>query len=98
MTFKAGNLVQWNAVNVPPRKNLPQWWGYFTTDTIATVEADDYFNLNANPPTVIGRNTTWNIGDQIYAQLMQVSQAQDAASASAISNFAGALAGMAKAA
>ena len=66
MAFKAGNLVQWNAVNTPPRRNLPQWWGYYTTDTIATVEAADYFNLNANPPTVIGRNTTWNIGDQIY--------------------------------
>lgn len=66
MAFKAGNLAQWNAVNTPPRRNLPQWWGYYTTDTIATVEAADYFNLNTNPPTVIGRNTTWNIGDQIY--------------------------------
>ena len=44
-----------------------------------------------------GVNET-NIGDQIYAQLMQVSMAQDQATSSAISNFAGALAGMAKAA
>ena len=64
MTFNAENLVQWSASPTPPRRNLPQWWGYYTTDAIATVEAADYFNLNSS--LVIGRNTTWYIGDQLY--------------------------------
>ena len=64
MTFKAGNLVQWNVSPTPPQRGLPQWWGYFTTDNIATVEAADYFNLHSG--MVIGRNTTWYIGDQLY--------------------------------
>jgi hypothetical protein len=64
MSFKPGNLVQWNVTPTPPKRGLPQWWGYFTTDTIATVQAADYFNLNYG--LVIGRNTTWYVGDQIY--------------------------------
>lgn len=64
MTFIAGNLTQWNAAPTVPTPNLPQWWGYYTTDAIATVQAASYFNLNFG--MVIGRNTTWRVGDQLY--------------------------------
>jgi hypothetical protein len=64
MSFNPGNLVQWNVSPIPPNYGLPQWWGYLTTDTIATVSAADYFDLN--PGNAIGRNTTWFIGDLLY--------------------------------
>lgn len=64
MSFNPGNLVQWNVSPQPPHFGLPQWWGYLTTDTIATVSAADYFDLNPGNP--IGRNTTWFIGDLLY--------------------------------
>lgn len=65
MTFKAGKLYQSNAAPQPPVRGLPQTWGYYAgTDNIATVEAADYFNLQANQ--IIGRNTTWFVGDLIF--------------------------------
>jgi hypothetical protein len=64
MTFKAGNLTQWSVSPTPPKQGLPQWWGYFTTDAMATVSANDYFNLGIGQ--VIGRNTTFYVGDLLY--------------------------------
>lgn len=64
MSFNPGNLTQWSVSPTPPNYGLPQWWGYLTADTIATVSAADYFDLN--PGNVIGRNTTWFIGDLLY--------------------------------
>lgn len=64
MAFTPGTLVQWSSSPVPPNPGLPQSWGYLTADTIATVQAADYFNLNIG--LVIGRNSTWYVGDQVY--------------------------------
>lgn len=64
MSFNPGNLVQWNVSPFPPQRGLPQWWGYWTTDTLATVEAASYFNLNQG--LVIGDNSTWYVGDLLY--------------------------------
>jgi hypothetical protein len=65
MAFNANHLVRWSANPVPPKLGLPQWWGYSTTvDTIATVSAASYFNLNYG--LVIGGNSTWYVGDLVY--------------------------------
>lgn len=63
MAFIAGNLVQQSVTPVPARPGLPQLWGYVTTDNIATVSAAYYFNLGEG--LIIGRNTTFYVGDQI---------------------------------
>lgn len=64
MAFTPGTLVQQSLPPSPPQYGLPQIWGYYTaSDNQATVSAADYFNLN--PGLIIGRNSTFFIGDVI---------------------------------
>ena len=62
--FEAGNISRWSAGSIPVVRGLPQWWGYLTDDTIATVEAADYFNLGNS--LTIGGNSTFFVGDLLY--------------------------------
>lgn len=64
MAFQPSNLVLWSATRTPsPPFNLPQWWGYLTTDTIANVSASGYFNIT---PDVLIDFTTFRLNDLIY--------------------------------
>jgi hypothetical protein len=65
MAFLPVNLTLWsNAQNPNTPRNLPQWWGYLTTtDAVAFVSAEGYFNID---PGTLLQNTTFRIGDLLY--------------------------------
>jgi hypothetical protein len=66
MAFNPNNLTLWS---VPPRSGfygLPQWWGYYTTDDMAVVDANYYFNLGNGFKIPVGGNSTWFVGDLVY--------------------------------
>ena len=66
MAFNANNLTLWSIPSTSRLFGLPQWWGYLTTDTMATVEANYYFNLGNGLKIPVGGNSTWFVGDLIY--------------------------------
>lgn len=64
MAFNPGNLVLWSATRVPAAPFLlPQWWGYLTSDNMATVSASGYFNVD---PTLLIDFTSFRLNDLIY--------------------------------
>lgn len=63
MAFKPSNLALLSVYQTPPALGVPQFWGYTTTDTVATVSAAQYFNLGQH--IVLPPNTTFYVGDQI---------------------------------
>lgn len=63
MAFLPSGLTLWSNPPSPPQFGLPQWWGYSTTDTMATVAASGYFNLGG---AIFPSNQTFLVGDQLY--------------------------------
>lgn len=65
MSFLPINLTLWSAPPLPVASlQIPQWWGYFSsTDSIATVSASGYFNID---PGALLQSTTFRVGDLIY--------------------------------
>lgn len=64
MSFQPVNIVLFSVAPLPLQpKTLPQWWGYLTTDAIATVSASGYFNAD---PDAYLQNTSLHIGDEVY--------------------------------
>lgn len=75
MAFNINNLVRWSNIPVDPAVNpnpmnppppLPQWWGYKTDDTIATVSANGYFRYYADFFASSLYSKVLLVGDIIY--------------------------------
>ena len=66
--FIPNNITLWSAAPHPTNTSLtlPQWWGYFTTDTIATVSAADYFNLGGPGQGLLISGSIFRVGDFLY--------------------------------
>ena len=63
MAFLPSGLTLWSNPPSPPQFGLPQWWGYATSDDMATVAATGYFNLGG---AIFPSNQTFLVGDQLY--------------------------------